>query len=197
MNRERLEQVIRVLKSVPPQHFFMGFWRGAAPPYRPGLCGTTCCAIGHCAQDPWFIAQGFTLNKDGMPAPSYAGARAFDAVRLFFDISNSDARHLFGCQNYDDTIPNTIARIQEFLSKDKKYLCCPECGTRGTPDRFAQVDSMAGPCRNPMAESWQKRTEKAEARVLELEAVVKKFEDATKLLRDIRQTRTDLANGAS
>lgn len=117
MNRERLEQVIRVLRSVPPQHFYMGTWRSEPPPRRPDLCGTTCCAIGHCAQDPWFNAQGLTFDyQQDVACPIYNGVNGFHGIRRFFDISFQDAHHLFGCQHYNDTIPDTIARIQDFIS---------------------------------------------------------------------------------
>lgn len=57
-----------------------------------------------------------------------------------------------------------LAAIAQEEAKGK-YVCCPECGTRGTADRFVRVDSMAGPCRNPMADAWQARAEKAEAKL--------------------------------
>ena len=62
-----------------------------------------------------------------------------------------------------------LAAIAQEEAKGK-YVCCPECGTRGAPDRFVRVDSMAGPCRHPMADAWQARAEKAEAKLAQAEA---------------------------
>lgn len=58
MNRERLEHLITVLKSVPKQNFHMGFW--GVSEYGND-CGTTCCAFGYAALDPEFQEQGLKM----------------------------------------------------------------------------------------------------------------------------------------
>jgi len=53
---ERLEQMVRVLKELPPEKkLSMASWRP---------CGTTACACGWAAQDPWFIEHDFRIEKD-------------------------------------------------------------------------------------------------------------------------------------
>lgn len=59
---ERYTQLIRVMESLDEharaRHFNMKEWGAETE------CGTTMCAAGFAAHDPWFNAQGFTYDKE-------------------------------------------------------------------------------------------------------------------------------------
>jgi hypothetical protein len=93
VNRERLEQLRRVVLAAPPERFHMRTWCEKA------LCGTAYCAAGWAAVDPWFrentdIERIFRVGHDGM-----VYAEIFtptDGLAKIFDISSADSRNLFG-----------------------------------------------------------------------------------------------------
>ena len=88
---ERLEQVIRVLEELPyGYHLGMAAWF---------TCGTTACACGWAAQDPWFIKRDFKLARDGSKFNVYQIFHGIQegrrAVQMFFGISPKDFEYLF------------------------------------------------------------------------------------------------------
>jgi hypothetical protein len=111
---EALQQVVRVLKSVQPEDFSLEEWS----------CGTAFCAIGHAAQDPWFIERGFILSAptectSGCPA-FVNGALGWYSVHLFFNLSANNASYLFAADRYDSdvTIENVVERIEAFITSN-------------------------------------------------------------------------------
>lgn len=102
MNRARLshlESILRREAKTPTVRFDLVFF------YERTSCGTAACALGLAATDPHFNSEGFTLN--GCEFPITRGALGFDAVgfdaaEIFFDLSSSEARHLFSSYNYPD-----------------------------------------------------------------------------------------------
>lgn len=60
---ERWERVTKVLRElsdhVIDKHFDMSYWMNVTS------CGTTGCAAGQCALDPWFQRRGFGAKIDG------------------------------------------------------------------------------------------------------------------------------------
>lgn len=82
MNTQRLEQVIRVLESIPPERFDIEVW------VDPRLtCGTATCALGWCAQDPWHRAEGLPCNDEltwGL-VRDYFGLGSFSVTFWLFD----------------------------------------------------------------------------------------------------------------
>jgi hypothetical protein len=113
-NIEALQQVVRVLRSVQPEHFCLKDWS----------CGTAFCAIGHAAQDPWFIERGFILSAPTdytKECPSFGrGASGWYSVHLFFNLSANDASYLFASNRYDTdvTIENVVERTEAFISSN-------------------------------------------------------------------------------
>jgi hypothetical protein len=76
---ERLENLIRVVSNVPDDKFDICRW------YNPVTgCG---CAIGHAAQDAYFIARRFSLD--------YASQDIMKQIGAYFGISGRQARALF------------------------------------------------------------------------------------------------------
>jgi hypothetical protein len=57
---ERVNRARLVLRRMTPhaidRHFNMSFWGEKTP------CGTTGCAAGQCALDPWFQRRGFSMS---------------------------------------------------------------------------------------------------------------------------------------
>ena len=129
---QRLEQVIRVLQELPEgKKFQMGHWME---------CGTSGCAIGWSAMDPWFKRRGLKLELDEdtmdnraylypsrslVPAiymPVYRGKEEFPAVADFFGISIDTADQLFMPRQEDglNRRPAVIARIRRFIKELEK-----------------------------------------------------------------------------
>lgn len=111
MNKERLEQMVVMLRNLPPEKrskFDISEWH----------CGTSACAVGSACFDPWFNEQGLYLNEYG--SPSFDGWSSWDAVEAFFGLEPSDALNLFYGGNYpkgDDTTPAEVAaRIEAFIA---------------------------------------------------------------------------------
>jgi hypothetical protein len=76
---ERLENLIRVVSNIPDAKFDICRW------YNPiSGCG---CAIGHAAQDAYFIARRFALD--------YSSPDIMKQVGAYFGISDRQARSLF------------------------------------------------------------------------------------------------------
>lgn len=100
MNRERLQRVADLMRSIDPAKFDLDVWQ------RQYSCGTVACAVGYAAFDPAFIAEGFTLQPHAYPdeprergwlEPRYQDLTAWDAVNAFFDIEDRriDARDYY------------------------------------------------------------------------------------------------------
>lgn len=114
MNRERLQQMVTMLRDLSPVHhkgFDISDWH----------CGTSACAVGHACLTPSFQVQGLELQYDGSGwMPAFDGETSWYAVEKFFDLSEKDAEHLFYRTSYDtsyDTTANEVAdRIEEFLA---------------------------------------------------------------------------------
>ena len=129
MNREALEQAVRVLKAAheAKKKFDISNWVGERR-RRPGArvleiaCTSSACAAGYCGLDPWFIERGFYLKAADGPLfgklhvdPVYRDDIAFDAVQAFFGSTYSVGQALFHPDGYvdeehpdDDTPPTAL-----------------------------------------------------------------------------------------
>ena len=115
MNRERLQQMVTMLRELPATNhigFDLGDW----------YCGTTACAVGHACLDPVFREQGLTLRQDfdGV-CPVFGVHDGWDAVEMFFELSTAEAENLFYRPTYPEyganTTPAHVAdRIEELLA---------------------------------------------------------------------------------
>jgi hypothetical protein len=111
MNRERLQQMVTMLRGLPLEGevaFNLETWN----------CGTSACAVGHACLNPVFEDQG--LQWDAILFdPVYEGSCGWSAVEQFFDISAPKAEWLFADWRYPtggDTSPDEVAsRIESFL----------------------------------------------------------------------------------
>lgn len=110
MNKERLQQMVTMLRRLPPEQFNLSVWH----------CGTAACAVGHACSDPVFVSQGLSL-KHGYDVPAYEGELSWDAVQKFFDLPEGQASHLFYDEEYPDaektTADQVADRIEEFLAE--------------------------------------------------------------------------------
>jgi hypothetical protein len=114
MHKERLEQMVTMLRNLPPDGevgFNLTGWH----------CGTTACAVGHACLNPVFQEQGLSLVKDrAVLLPFYAGNRGWDAVRSFFGIDADDDAFLFRSWKYakgsETTAVEVADRIAEFIA---------------------------------------------------------------------------------
>ena len=88
------------------------------------------CAIGHATRIQSFHGDGFRSEKVyGLgSAPHFSGMSGWLAVRLFFEVSKSDALWLFAEHSYDPgATPDIVAdRIAGFL-KDTMEKYCTNC----------------------------------------------------------------------
>ena len=116
MHRERLEQMVVMLRGLPPDGavgFDLEKWH----------CGTTACAVGHACVTAAFTNQGLGLrgNARGKMMPAFAGEVEWDAVCEFFEIGDGNAEHLFAANRYisgGNTAPAEVAdRIESFLAE--------------------------------------------------------------------------------
>lgn len=141
MHRERLENVVRVLRSLPPEApFNLLSWVGdldresddwdseynepifhteslpltAEPMMIPHNCGASACACGYAGLDPWFREQGFCTTPSG--TVTFSGFQSWEAVQAFFDINMREANYLFSSGDQTSR-EDTIARIECFLTE--------------------------------------------------------------------------------
>lgn len=111
MHKERLEQMVTMLRNLPEEKFDISGWS----------CGTTACAVGHACATPVFQAQGLLLRQDfdGV-MPAYGESDGWRAVGEFFELDIDDAEHLFYSAmypNYGCTKPFEVAdRIEAFIA---------------------------------------------------------------------------------
>lgn len=111
--RERLEQLVVFLESLPPGRLTFLHW------YDKGRG----CAVGLAASlEPWFMAQG--LKMEGQESlkdcrPTYEGMSDWAAVAAFFEISIDQAKALFHRQGYDGELRPTPKRV---AGKVRRYL---------------------------------------------------------------------------
>lgn len=93
---ERVENLIRVVKSIRDDKFDLRHW------YNPAThCG---CAIGHALQDDYFIAQKFK--------PSLVD---WGDIAAFFDISMSRLRSIIVMQIGNETRLEVLAKLRVLL----------------------------------------------------------------------------------
>lgn len=126
MNRERLTQLIRVLREVEDgtatRPWDMGMWFG--PPGHGVLrltCETSACAWGHCAVDGWFQQQGVRVEQGVLyTVPSFRGELGHRAASLFFGIGQEDSRKLFFTEYYTAELvtPEMVRERVEDLLRD-------------------------------------------------------------------------------
>lgn len=120
MNRERLEQMVVMLRAISKESFDIETWS----------CGTASCAVGHACVSPVFQAQGLNLfdcGGSGEFGPKYGEKLGWRAAQSFFEIDSVTADHLFLGDAYQSTshgaeeievTPNMVAdRIAELLSE--------------------------------------------------------------------------------
>jgi len=144
MNKERLQQVIRVLRTLPPEaqnafdlpagwiakggedwdicnhgHLFDTreiAYNLADPLLIPHNCGATACACGYAGLDLWFNEQGFRTTQGG--TVQYGEKQSWGAVEDFFDLTVEESHYLF-TGDYDEYVsPDMVAtRIELFIKR--------------------------------------------------------------------------------
>ncbi len=88
--RERLEALAAFVEGLSADWVSFANWRS--------------CLVGQAAKDPWFVAQGLSLEYDERVnecGPAYAGRTDWMAVSKFFEISVENARQLLDPSGYD------------------------------------------------------------------------------------------------
>lgn len=88
--RERLEALAAFVEGLSADWVSFANWRS--------------CIVGLAAKDPWFVAQGLSLEYDervGECRPAYAGRTDWMAVSKFFEIGVDNARQLLGPSGYN------------------------------------------------------------------------------------------------
>lgn len=108
---ERLQQVVRVLRELPKdKKLDLGLW------YQ---CGSTACAIGWAAADPWFNKKGLRLSQNylsGNAKPQFRRKFGFDAVSAFFGLTSDEENFLFINDSYRrGTRGDVIRRLEAFI----------------------------------------------------------------------------------
>jgi hypothetical protein len=155
MNEERLLKTAELLEHLALNrqldvNFCMSYWGTYnSKSVRDHPCGTSACAIGFAALDPWFQKEGLELYaftevgddpdcklssieefNDFLRAhpraectPKFEGHVDMSAVRTFYGISYEDANCLFGINNPDD--PAKIAAEIRALVTSHKEVATP------------------------------------------------------------------------
>lgn len=162
MNIEALNQLIRVLNEVIAsekltKHFNLVNWVGTATRHqvidtmidrstpskleRVVDCGTTACACGYAAIDPWFNNRGLrfeTISANDYypdagdqtalsivfrdPESDGRGYYSFSAISKFFNITHADACDLFVASSYEQTPvgpQQVIDRLRKFMQGER------------------------------------------------------------------------------
>lgn len=117
MHIERLQQMVTMLRELPPEpkeipHFHLRYWN----------CGTTACAIGHATFSPVFMDQGLSWDYV-YGVPKFGDLLSWDAVTEFFDLALDRAEHLFFGGQYPDkgwytTATDVADRIEQFIAEN-------------------------------------------------------------------------------
>ena len=114
---ERLAQLATFADDLAPSQFNLSCW------YSRGKG----CAVGlAAANEPWFQAQGLRLEaQDSLKdcRPVYQGAKDWDAVAAFFEISLTEARQLFQREAATGGLhpdpKRIVAKIRAFLAEQR------------------------------------------------------------------------------
>lgn len=110
MNRERLQQMVTMLRELPEETFNLDAW----------TCGTSACAVGWACVNPVFTEQGLKRRHTG--APEFMGLSSWDAVEAFFELKMHQSSYLFDICEYPKeagTTPDEVAdRIESFLASE-------------------------------------------------------------------------------
>lgn len=88
--RERLEALAAFVEGLSADWVSFANWRS--------------CIVGLAAKDPWFVAQGLSLEYDERVdecRPAYAGRTDWMAVSKFFEIGVDNARQLLDPLGYN------------------------------------------------------------------------------------------------
>jgi len=143
MHVERATRMIELLKDVPLEAFDLRDWISSPA----AGCGTTCCAIGWAALDPWFQDQGLSITVENFKifrlytiktlkafdrwtktnycysakTPRFEGEIHFRAAAKLLDITEKQAEWLFSVDFYEDRGPvkpvDVIKRIEQLLAE--------------------------------------------------------------------------------
>lgn len=118
-NVEALEQLKRVVLDAPDDRFRMDSFD------VPNACGTTRCAAGWAADDPWFqentaIGKSFPIGPNGLFDFRSASASTFEGLREIFDLGDDDISAMF-FPNWrkDITKAEVIANIDLAIAGDR------------------------------------------------------------------------------
>ena len=129
MNKQRLQELVKLLRTVPASKFDLSAWRytpdGVTWEQEKDLksdehlkdleCGTTGCAVGWaCAHKP-FQDEGLVWGE----GPMYKGLSSWSATKAFFELYYKQAEHLFDIYSYalDKRTPEDVAdRIEKFIN---------------------------------------------------------------------------------
>ena len=119
MNRERLQQMVTMLRELPVDGmigFDLANWYDADHP-----CGTAACAVGHACLNPVFNAQGLTLDRGILfESPKFGDSHGWDAVEVFFGLEPSDAKFFFCEDSYEERAPTAVQvadRVERFMAE--------------------------------------------------------------------------------
>lgn len=131
MKRDLLVRAYNLISSKPDEQIYMNIW---VKEYG-NTCGTTACAAGHMAADPFFQVQGLSLESrsDGVLEPVFrkrtwfgldCSYRGFKALAKLLGISYRQSTFLFSgilIRNGSDK-QTFLARMEAFAQKHKFSL---------------------------------------------------------------------------
>lgn len=129
---KRLSILADYLSNLPPENpFEMSYWARSITPEGQVECGSPACAVGYASCVPEFKALGFHLElrmADEMSGvPCFDTWVGFEAVEVFFSLTNGQAGYLFTAGSYMNISPaqpatasipireRVVNRIREFL----------------------------------------------------------------------------------
>ena len=122
--QERFRNLIRVLENVIENEllFDLGTWSDAATPEIALECGTSACAIGYAAIDPYFRGIGLHLELEPDKqwlVPVYNEKSLFAAAAELFGINIHDANLLFSPDHY---MPSNSQNPRAVLERVETYV---------------------------------------------------------------------------
>lgn len=146
MHRERLEHLAVMLDNyrVDPEvpRFDLGSWgefeekRGGFLWLRKHPCDTAACAVGLACLSHTFRSEGLSFKRVGkilQISPTFAGISGWDAVKLFFDLTEKQATRLFTEEAYRVSVGSAGAsavakRIRSMVAPRKRKAKKPADG---------------------------------------------------------------------
>ena len=121
MNRERIERLIDLARTIDPEHFDLASYYYQIDddaPFNLHDCGSTACLLGYAGHDPWFMGQGYNTL---MSSASEFFSIPKSLIQLIFNLHSSreDTLIFYNMNAHPVSIPEELKKITAVQVADK------------------------------------------------------------------------------